>query len=259
MIAAAATPGEPTPPAPCHAEFRADVGATRDAVLVSDEQQPRYELARQVVVQFAAGLAAGYAGPMAGAIAAGAAPAVLAGMDYISATIGSRRTDHATETLMYAAEEFGAETDEEFIEFVKAAVSDEEHQELLTRALAVAQDTAMRDKRRALGRVVAAAASDTGTKVDTEMLFLRVLADLDEPHIRVLRLMAKPPQVWTATGIGEDDPGLKETAAIILQGLQRHELVKPGASVRTSRGWPEPQYTVTSHGIQVLVRLAEPG
>ncbi len=80
------------------------------------------ELARQVVVGLAAGVAASYAGPMAGTIASGAAPAALAGMDYISATIGARRLQHATEALSDAADEAGAKTPEEFIEFVKAAV-----------------------------------------------------------------------------------------------------------------------------------------
>ena len=130
------------------------------------------------------------------AIAAGAAPIVLVGLDYIFGTIGSRRLDHATETLTDAAEEFGAETTEEFVDFVKAAVSDEDRQELLARALTIAQDTAMRDKRRALGRVVAEAARDTGTKVDKELVYLRVLDELDEPHVRLLRLMTtKPPHL----------------------------------------------------------------
>lgn len=71
-------------------------------------------------------------------MAAGAAPIVLAGLDYISGTIGSRRLGHATDTLRDAAEEFGAETTEEFVEFVKAAVSDEDRQELLARALTIA-------------------------------------------------------------------------------------------------------------------------
>lgn len=146
---------------------------------VTDEQQSLYEVAEQVVVNVAAGLA-GYLGLGAGAVAAGAAPIVLAGLDHISRTIGTRRLDHATETLTDAAEEFGAETTEEFFEFVTAAVSDKDHQELLARALTIAQDTAMRDKRRALGRVVAQAARDTGTKVDKELLYLRVLDDLDE-------------------------------------------------------------------------------
>ena len=147
----------------------------------------RAELARQVVVGFAAGLAAGYAGPLAGTAAAGAAPAVLAGMDYISATIGARRIRHATETLTDAADEFGALTPEEFVDFVEATVADEGHQELLARALTIAQDTALRNKRRALGRALASAANDTGTKVDAELLFIRILADLDEPHIRLLK------------------------------------------------------------------------
>lgn len=51
----------------------------------------------------------------------------------------------------------------------------------------------MRDKRRALGRVLASAADETGTKVDDEMLFIRVLADLYPPHIRCLRIMATEP------------------------------------------------------------------
>lgn len=67
------------------------------------------------------------------------------------ATIGSRRLEHAAETLGDAADEFGAEIPEEFVKFVEAAASDEQHQELLARALTIAQDTAMRDTRRALG------------------------------------------------------------------------------------------------------------
>lgn len=72
--------------------------------------------------------------------------------------------------LTDAADAFGALTPKDFIEFVEAAVSDEEHQELLARTLTIAQDTAMRDKRRALGRALAAAAGDVGTKVDDELL-----------------------------------------------------------------------------------------
>ena len=65
------------------------------------------------------GLAASYADPAIGAAAAGAAPAVLAGIDYISATIGARRLEHAAETLSDAADEAGARTAEEFVEFLR--------------------------------------------------------------------------------------------------------------------------------------------
>jgi hypothetical protein len=95
---------------------------------------------------------------------------------------------------MDGAEAFGAENLESFKEFVNAVISDDEHCELLARALIAGQDAAMRDKRRALGRALASAASDTGTRVDDELLFIRVLADLDEPHIRLLRLMQNTPK-----------------------------------------------------------------
>lgn len=241
---------------------------------VADEQQSLHEVAKQVVVNVAAGLA-GYLGPGAGAVAAGAAPIVLAGLDYISDTIGSRRLDHATETLTDAAEEFGAETTEDFVEFVKAAVSDEDRQELLARALTIAQDTAMRDKRRALGRVVAQAAHDTGTKVDKELVYLRVLDDLDEPHIRLLRRMTtKPPHLeavnrqmeaagsapvrqWHPSDLGQTDPGLAEVVWSLLPALDRHGLISSGYEVLTWAGH-EPEYTVTPYGDWFLTMLAEP-
>jgi hypothetical protein len=235
----------------------------------------RAELARQVVVGLAAGVTASYAGPMAGAVASGAAPAVLAGIDYISATIGARRLEHAAEALGDAADESGAKTSEEFIEFVEAAVRDERHQELLARALTVAQDTAMRDKRRALGRVLAAAVGETGTKVDDEMLFIRVLADLDPPHIRCLRIMAtEPPRLdamnrqrqavgeptvrqWHPSDIASQDPGLKDTVWALLPVLARNHLVAGGHEVITWAG-REPEYVITPYGEHMLARLAEP-
>jgi hypothetical protein len=196
-------------------------------------------------------------------------------MDFISATIGSRRLDHATETLTDAADEFGAKTPEEFVEFLRAAVSDEERQELLARALMIAQDTALRDKRRALGRALAAAASDTGTKVDTQMLFIRVLADLDEPHVRLLRLMSTAPphldavnrqmqavgspvvRQWHPSDIGEQDPGLADFVWGLLTALDRHQLISGGYDVLTRAGH-EPEYVITPNGEWFLTRLAEP-
>jgi hypothetical protein len=235
----------------------------------------RSELARQVVVGVAAGLAASYAGPIAAVAASGAAPAVLAGMEYVSATIGSRRLEHATETLSDAADESGATTPGEFVKFLEAALCDEEHQELLARALAIAQDTAMRDKRRALGRVLASAAGDTGTKVDDELLFIRMLADLDPPHIRCLRIMAtNPPHLdpinqqrlavgesavrqWHPSDIARQDPGLKDVVWALLPVLARHHLISGGYEVLTRAG-REPEYVITPYGEYLLARLAEP-
>ena len=61
----------------------------------------------------------------------------------------------------------------------------------------IAQDTALRDKRRALGRALAAGIEGDDAKIDDELLFIRAIADIDTPHIRLLALMAKnsPPPI----------------------------------------------------------------
>jgi hypothetical protein len=236
------------------------------------------ELAVQVVIAMAAGVAA-YDGPGAGALAAGVAPLALAGLDRILSIIGSRRLEHNVETLLDGAEAFGAGTPEEFMEFVEAALSDEDRQELLARTLIIAQDTAMRDKRRALGRALAAAASDTSTKVDTEMLFIRILADLDEPHIRLLKLLSTdPPELiiqpraaqaaapsvnaprqWYPSLIAQADSGLADTAWSLLGTLSRHGLAKDSIGMYTTPiGTQELYYRITPDGEWFLTRLAEP-
>lgn len=215
------------------------------------------ELAEQVVITMAAGLA-GYLGPGAGALAAGGVPLALAGLDRISSIIGSRRLEHDVEALLDGAEAFGAETPAEFVEFVEAAVSDEEHQELLARALTIAQDTAMRDKRRALGRALAAAAGDTGTKVNDELLFIRVLADLDEPHVRLLRLMSTAVRQWHPDEIASQDPGLTgDVLGVLLFDLARHHLIS-GADEVAPPLHRRPDNTITPYGERFLTRLAEP-
>jgi hypothetical protein len=131
-----------------------------------------------------------------------------------------------------------------------------------------AQDTAMRDKRRALGRSLAQAARDTGTKVDPEMLFIRVLADLDEPHIRLLRVMGTvPPHLaqrdlqarqWYPWSIAQADPGLADVVWSLFRPLERHGLVWSAGDYHVPGGAMEPQYEITQYGDWFLTRLAEP-
>lgn len=228
----------------------------------------RADLARQVVVNLAAGAASGYAGPLAGTAAAGGAPVVLVAMDYIAAAIGRRRREHAAETLTDAADEAGAQTPQEFTEFVMAALRDDEHQELLSRALTAAMDTAMRDKRRALGRSLASALDETGTAVDDELVFIRVLADLDAAHVRLLRLMSTVPSHITAQGIAarqwypwsisQADPGLAGTVWPLLQVLDQHGLITGGSEHWVPGGVMEPEYEITPYGEWFLDRLAAP-
>jgi hypothetical protein len=234
---------------------------------MGDDKSSRYELATQVVVAVATG-AVGLAGPVAAAVATGATPLVQAAIDHVRDVIGHSRLSHQVEIVMDGAETFGAETFEAFKHFIDAAISDDEHRELLARALITGQDAALRDKRRALGRALASAASDTGTRVNDELLFIRVLADLDEPHIRLLRLMQTFPKrqadrhweqvTWEVRSIAEADPGLGGPAVQLLRELTRHGLVflraggiQPGAEESL-------QYSITPDGDWLLARVADP-
>ena len=89
----------------------------------------------------------------------------------------------------------GAASAAELLEFVADAVSDERRAELLMRGLTVAQDCALLGKRRAAGKSIAAGVANKGTRVAPELLLLllRVLDDLDVPHLRLPTLMSEPP------------------------------------------------------------------
>ena len=71
-------------------------------------------------------------------------------------------------------------------EFIDKAASDERRHELFARASAVAQDAAWRNKKRALGRALAAGVMGDDARIDEEMLFIRAVDDIDEVHVRLL-------------------------------------------------------------------------
>jgi hypothetical protein len=153
----------------------------------------------------------------------------------------------------------------------------------MPRALTVVQDTAMRDKRRALGRTLASAVTDSGTKVDDELLFIPVHADPDPPHIQCLRIMAdgpphldaisrqrltigeSPVRQWHPSDIAHQDPGLKDSVWALLPVLASHQLIYGGDMVLTRAG-REPEQRVARRRwesqryvwvVMVLVRRRE--
>jgi len=96
--------------------------------------------------------------------------------------LGRRRVDHAAETVMDGAEAAGISLEE----FLDRGVADDHRHELFARTLTIAQDNALRNKRRALGRALAAGVMGDDARIDEELLFIRAVADIDELHIRVL-------------------------------------------------------------------------
>ena len=179
----------------------------------------------RTVVTIAVGTA-GAADPVLGAVMTGLSPVLEKALSQVMLVLVRSRAEHAAETLLDAADAAGAGSDEEFLEFIEQALSDERRQELLVRALIIAQDAALRDKRRALGRAIAAAVVDDAL-VDQEQVFIRVIDDLDVPHVWLLRLMMTVPAHYARQG--QDHRGLD---AVEYQGrrsgTRRHRVLASG-------------------------------
>ncbi len=144
-------------------------------------------------------------------------------------SLSRHRSAHVAETLEDAAEAAGDPVEL----LVEKAVADERREELLARTLTIAEDTALRDKRRALGRALAAVIAGDDAKIDEELLFVRAVADIDTPHIRLLAGMAEvilPGKEsgsifhcgWSLAAIAARDLGLGEAAPAILSTLESH-------------------------------------
>jgi hypothetical protein len=230
------------------------------------------------VVAGALGAAAGFAGPDAAVAGAGLAPVIEDVFGQIWSRLSAKRAERVAETLLGAAEELSGDTAEQLRRFAAAAASDETYQELLARTLTVAQDTAMRDKRRALSRALANALGDVGTKVDNEIAFVRMLADLDPVHIRVLKIMSRRPKhldrvalqmnatddpkaarQWYEWSITHEDPGLEESVWGALQVLEQHGLIwDRGEQLVPAPHGMQHEYEISPYGDYLISRLAEP-
>lgn len=192
----------------------------------ADSGDQRRDLAIQTIVGMVVG-GASLAGPDAGATATALAPSLAALIDRLSGVLRSRRGANAEETLTCAIDAASIPAEE----FIDRALSDDRHSELLVRALTAAQDTALREKRRALGRALADAVCGDAD-VNDELLFIRAVADLDAPHIAVLKVisLAPPairpfPRAWTYKAVLEKLPVLGDTLSAILATLELHTLV----------------------------------
>jgi hypothetical protein len=167
--------------------------------------------------------------------------------------LGERRIEHAAETLLDAADA----ADQPVADFIEKAVADDRRHELFARTLRIAQDTALREKRRALGRALAAGVMGDDARIDEELLFIRAVEDIDEIHIRLLGRLADGSQS-TAGDIARADPGLQNGLLALLGQMQSHGLIDSRSPVTPGGAMtPEPRYFITDWGRAFLARLAE--
>lgn len=230
-----------------------------DFEITDAEREADRDLAIQVAAAALTGAAA-LAGTVPGAAATMYQPIAAAIMTAAVQRLGRRRTEHAADTLMDAADTAGLPLGE----FMDRAVSDDRRHELFARSLRVAQDTALRDKRRALGRALAAGVMGDDARVDEEMLFLRAVDDIDEKHVRLLDRMARTDRPsagpgWTISNIGRADPGLINGVRALLGSLELHGLIQQAVIQRPIQGEGAGQahYNVTQQGREFLARLTE--
>jgi hypothetical protein len=102
----------------------------------------------------------------------------------------------------------------------------------------VAQDKALREKRRALGHAIAAGFAEDDATIDDELIFIRAVADLDMPHIQLLAFMAQTTPGfgkdsgspfhtgWSTAALSERMPGLAGALSALLSTLQSYSLVR---------------------------------
>ena len=215
-----------------------------------------------LVVQTVVGAVVGGAsliGPDVGAAASALAPAMAVGLDRLSGVLRARRHAHAEETLTDAVKTAALPASE----FIERALLDDAHSELLVRALTAAQDTALREKRRALGRALADGVCGEST-VDDELLFIRAIEDLDAPHIAVLRIISlEPPnrmplpRAWQHNDILERVPELSNALRAILATLDLHTLISNGV-LSSGYGYSNVDlYRIEHPGRVLLSRLSE--
>jgi hypothetical protein len=189
-------------------------------------------------------------GPAGAILATISTPIATKIASWVVVKLAERRVKHAAETVLDAAEAAKLPLDE----FIDRAVSDDRRHELLARTLFIAQDTALRNKRRTLGRALAAGVMGDDAKVDEELLFIRAVADIDEMHIRLLQRMLHPCPIgggWTADMIAADDPGLAAGVLALLGTLELHGLV---ATAISNRAIPSAVSSVTTYSITPLGR-----
>jgi hypothetical protein len=219
------------------------------------------ETGRDLTIQTFVGAVVGtasLAGPEVAIAVSTAAPSMAYGLNRLVQAFSRRRTAHAEETLTDAA----AAATLPIEQFIDEALADEQRAELLVRALTAAQDVALREKRRALGRALAAGVCGT-SPIDDEFLFMRALADLDEPHIAVLQIIGSDapahrplPRGWLNNEILERVPGLANALRAILTTLELHTLIARNQLAGEAGGLTD-VYRIAPPGRTMLVRLSE--
>ena len=118
-------------------------------------------------------------------------------------------------------------------DLVHDALTDPEAQAIFADALHAAARTFSARKVRGLAVALANGLADDKARIDESHLIIRALADLEEPHIRLLSQIADSQASFTVDEIADQLPGLGNAAALTLVAtFERHALLMPDEAAR---------------------------
>lgn len=133
----------------------------------------------------------------------------------------------AAQALSIASDEAGMSAEAMLIRIAE----DEQMLGLMAAAVTAAGNSAMHEKVAALGRSLGALAADPA-KIDPEALWIRILSELEAPHVRVLlELQREDPErpghlCFFDAGRLSHVAGSASLASVILFALERHGLAR---------------------------------
>lgn len=218
-----------------------------------------------VAAVIAAGAGTMVGGPTGTLAGAAAGPVLTRGLDRVVNEIQHRRLQRGAQVYDEAANFADLTRDE----LAGRLANDERLLELAGRALLVAQDAALQEKRLALSRVLAQALRQPDkARVDRSLLLVSVVGAIDAPHIRFMSVLEpaerRPPEAGDQGTIGmrleqilEHDPGLADVGRTLLQSLVGLGLVEDTTGGLTFLNSVH-TFALTPLGHELLYSLRQP-
>ncbi|WP_229075019.1 hypothetical protein [Actinoplanes sp. DH11] len=174
---------------------------------------------------------------------------------YFARAASARRAARAQRAIDVTAASAGWTPDR----VVQTALSDDRLLEMTTRALTAAAEAATEAKIEALGRALAAGLlADDPARVDTQVLVLAALAELESADLRLLLLMDQPtdygsPRRWTRHQLADADDGLTLAVDALLARCARLGVISDAFAENVM--WGHPTWWITDFGKHCLTEL----
>lgn len=193
-----------------------------------------------------------------------------AALERLVEQINTKRQERATYALGSGISMAGVSVDD----FERRCQEDTNLLQLCTKVVLAAQDAVFQGKLDGLARSLKSALED-GSKVDEEILFASVLAQLEAPHIRLLAYIGRNPADWPlnpnknpadyptwaydSIQLAMMDPNLEPALVPLLATLLANGLITRGEPLGMAMGTLKPEhvsYSISDFGKRMLAQVS---